>query len=270
MNVDERLAIYDALREHGEVSNRNYQFRMKDGSVVDALLSASVLVINEVPHILSISRDITSLRHAEEALQRSELLYRSMFEMTGLAAVLFGSDGIIRKCNSYFAELVELAVDDIVDKRHWADFVHTEDLRRIREYHERRTKGLYAPTRYQFRLISATRRERIILITIGVIPGTELRIGTLSDITELKRVELSLRESEARLRSLQDNLPVGLFRSTPEGHFLSINPTLREILGIPPEFSLDLLRVSQFYDNHEDETNSSDDCGDTKSSPTRR
>ncbi len=249
VNVDERLAIYDALREHGQVSNRSYQFRMKDGSVVDALLSASVLVINDVPHILSISRDITTLRHAEEALQRSELLYRSMFEMTGLAALLFGSDGVIRKCNSYFAELVELAADDIVDKRHWSDFVHPDDLPRMKEYHARRTKGLYAPTRYQFRFLSATRREHIILITIGVIPGTELRIGTLSDITELKRVELSLRESEARLRSLQDNLPVGLFRSTPDGHFLSINPTLREILGIPPEFSLDLLRVSEFYDN---------------------
>ena len=53
----------------------------------------------------------------------------------------------------------------------------------------------------------------------------------LSDITERKLAEESLRESEAKYRSLFENAVEGVFQTTPEGRFISANPSLAKLFG---------------------------------------
>jgi PAS domain S-box-containing protein len=53
----------------------------------------------------------------------------------------------------------------------------------------------------------------------------------LSDITAHKEAETALRASDARYRSLVENAEEGIFRSTPEGRFLDVNPALVRMLG---------------------------------------
>ena len=52
------------------------------------------------------------------------------------------------------------------------------------------------------------------------------------------RAALALKESEERHRSMFDHLPVGLYRSDPDGTFLDANPALIRILGYPDKDSL--------------------------------
>jgi PAS domain S-box-containing protein len=58
------------------------------------------------------------------------------------------------------------------------------------------------------------------------------------DITERKQVEEALRESEERYRSLFNDVPVGLYRTTPEGAILDANHALAQLLGYPDRESL--------------------------------
>jgi two-component system cell cycle sensor histidine kinase/response regulator CckA len=53
----------------------------------------------------------------------------------------------------------------------------------------------------------------------------------LRDITERKRAEEMLRAAEERYHSLFENALEGIFRSTPEGRFLDVNPALARMLG---------------------------------------
>lgn len=55
--------------------------------------------------------------------------------------------------------------------------------------------------------------------------------GAIEDITRLKLTEEKLRQSEADYRSFHDNATIGIFRSTPEGQYLRVNPALAAIHG---------------------------------------
>jgi PAS domain S-box-containing protein len=80
--------------------------------------------------------------------------------------------------------------------------------------------------------------------------------GSLEDITERKRAEAELqryhehlaelveertselRESEKRYRTLFDGVPVGLYRATPDGQIVEVNPALVGMLGYPSRKAL--------------------------------
>ena len=51
------------------------------------------------------------------------------------------------------------------------------------------------------------------------------------DVTERKKAEEALRESELRFRGLYENATIGIYRTTPEGKIVMANPTLLKILG---------------------------------------
>jgi PAS domain S-box-containing protein len=56
-------------------------------------------------------------------------------------------------------------------------------------------------------------------------------IANGQDVTERKRAEESLQESELRFRSLYENATIGIYRSTPDGSILLANPALVKMLG---------------------------------------
>jgi PAS domain S-box-containing protein len=58
-------------------------------------------------------------------------------------------------------------------------------------------------------------------------------IEHIRDITELKQQAEALRTSEKRYRDLFNSVPIGLYRTTPEGAILDVNPALVAILGHP-------------------------------------
>ena len=56
-------------------------------------------------------------------------------------------------------------------------------------------------------------------------------VGVATDITEKKKIENELRESEQKYRNLIEIMPDGVYRSTPEGKFVEVNPAMVHILG---------------------------------------
>jgi two-component system cell cycle sensor histidine kinase/response regulator CckA len=62
-------------------------------------------------------------------------------------------------------------------------------------------------------------------------PGRQLVRGSIVDITDRKRAEQALRESEARYRGLVNNATYGIYWVTTDGELLSVNPALARMLG---------------------------------------
>jgi len=77
-NQEDRKRLIEGLRRDGEVKNLEAAFRMKEGNVRYGLMSASMIDLNGVPHILSLTRDITERkREEEERLRLQERLNRA-------------------------------------------------------------------------------------------------------------------------------------------------------------------------------------------------
>ena len=54
-------------------------------------------------------------------------------------------------------------------------------------------------------------------------------IVAFQDITERKRAEEALRLAEAKYRNIFENALEGIFQTTPDGHYISVNPSMARL-----------------------------------------
>jgi len=92
----DRQKLVQGLREKGYYENLEACFRRKDGSIVTGLMSARVISLNRIPHIISITRDITERKKLEE-----EILKADKLESVGILA-----GGIAHDFNNMLASIL--------------------------------------------------------------------------------------------------------------------------------------------------------------------
>jgi PAS domain S-box-containing protein len=73
--------------------------------------------------------------------------------------------------------------------------------------------------------------------------------GIIRDVTDRFRAEQAVRESESALRGLRDNAPVGIFTSTPDGRYLTVNACLARMYGYTSAEEM-LALVNNIQDQH--------------------
>jgi two-component system, LuxR family, sensor kinase FixL len=170
-------------------------------------------------------------------LEKSEEKYRVVFENTGTATVVLEQNNIISLANEEFANISGFTKNDIEGKKYWTEFVHNEDLERMLAQHRlRRQGGENALTRYEFRFVTKSGDIRNIYLSIDGIPGTTKSVASLLDITDRKRSEEALRESEEKFRNVFDwtNDAILLHTLTTTetpGRFIDVNKGACLMLG---------------------------------------
>ena len=178
----------------------------KDGSTFVCEFRVMPLLDND-GHIyahVGIQRDVTERKRAEEALQRSENYYRTIFETSGAAIFIVEEDTTISEVNSNFEELIGCSREMINGQKSVLEYVQPEDIDIIKKYHSlRRSNPAAVPRQYEIQINTSEGAKKDTCLSVDMIPGTRKSVGSVIDITHRKRTERIL---QARLRLLEYSL----------------------------------------------------------------
>lgn len=100
-----------------------------------------------------------------------------------------------------------------------------------------RIAGKEVPSGYELRGIRKDGKTIWLEISAGLVDylGKPAVQAFCRDITNRKHIEIALRESEAMLNTVLDNLPVGIVIADGNGRIIRVNEVTREVWGVPPE-----------------------------------
>lgn len=183
-------------------------------------------------NIIVIARDITERKEAEEALRESEERYRAIFENASTAAIMMDSDATIVLANREFEKLAGYSRNEVEGKLKVSDFINQDDLERVMELGRlRKLDPSTAPSMYELRLVDKAGVSREVLASIDMIPGTELSVVFLPDITIRKKAE----EAISRSASIVDYSEDAIFYKELDGTILSWNNGAARLYGYSAE-----------------------------------
>ncbi|MBS4015063.1 MAG: PAS domain S-box protein [Candidatus Latescibacteria bacterium] len=196
-------------------------------------------------------------QHAEQTLQESEEKYRTLIELSlyGIAAV--DSNGKILFINPSAIHLLGATSANQIVGQSAFKFVHPDyrkliKLRMMKMFRSRK-------------VVEFTEEKYIRLDGSVVVVETSSKpfiynnkpaiMVIANDITERKRIQSMITESEEKYRGLVQNLNIGIFRTTPDGKFIEANPSMARMFGYKTTKNLIKIPVTSLYKYPRDRNN---------------
>lgn len=215
-----------------------YRSRGRD---VHMLVNWSVNRVNgqlDYSHVRLVFTDVTEMKQAQRALHESEERYRSLFETTPNPMYIFDAETLqIVMVNEaaitrYGYSRQEFTAMTVLELR------PPDEASRLRRAMEEfrhapptQPAGSHAAGLWRHRCKDGT----ILIVEVFthslVFNGRPCVLSLPFDITAKLATERALRDSEARYRELFENAVGGVYRCTPEGKFISVNPALARLFG---------------------------------------
>ena len=206
--------------------NSGADFYLQKGGEPDAQFA-------ELSHKVRLS---ASRKRADDALRKSEEKYRHLIEHSN-EAILVAQDGMLKLINHRLIELLGYSEQEIMSTP-FPVFIHPDDRAMVVERYQKRLKCKEFPSRYPFRLNPKDGNLLWVEISAVVIDwdGRPATLNFLTDITERKAVDDSLREEQHFSKLLLESLP-GIFYlyTYPENRMVRWNKQHETLLGYTTE-----------------------------------
>ncbi len=114
LNRKEREKLVSGLKKDGIVTNLNIRFKRKDNQIRDTLISAIVIMLKDVPHMLTITRDISELKAAEREITESKERYENLIATAPDGIVVFNLSGKVTMVNQAFVRMAGYAEEELI------------------------------------------------------------------------------------------------------------------------------------------------------------
>lgn len=232
--------------ETGEPFQYESRVRRKDG-VYRWHLSRARAEVDEKGMVVKwygTATDIDDLRETQEKLAASETRFRWLYESNLIAIFYWNRDGAITDANEAYCDLAGYTSEECKGGGlNWLDVTAPEYMERdVAAVAESQVHGICKS--YEKLFINHTTGEKVpVLTAIAISAGSEEGIGFAVDLTELKRAEQALKQSESTLKLAVETTGLGIFDldlKTGKGEW---SPIAKGHYGLPAEAKVDLSTV---------------------------
>lgn len=235
-NPSERDLFNNRLIEKGEITNYTIKLRRKDGSPLIVMESARAVpdASPEGMHFIMFAVDITEQAELSDRLRRSEQKFREIIEQSPVGFCHLDANYGILTVNSALCDMTGYTSVELMGASFSSLFTSYEAMRACASTTEK--------NRIVKNLVVNLKKKNgtpiYVSMTARVLEGgsTAMTELFLVDITERYVLEMQLRESEERYRSLFEDSQDGLYSLDPAtGYFSMYNRRFCEILGYTQE-----------------------------------
>ncbi|UCG01441.1 MAG: PAS domain S-box protein [Candidatus Heimdallarchaeota archaeon] len=203
-------------------------------------------------------QDITKRKQAEEALRENEEKYRSLVELANDGIVII-RDMKFNFLNRQAVEMLGYTVEELIDVP-FAKVVHPDGFNDALKMYQDRMAGHDVPSKYEMKLSRKDGTPLDVEINVRMITyqdGTA-ELAMARDITERKKAEIALRESEERLRKFMESATDGFtlldlnlnFIDINKAGLIGLNLAEEEVVGKNFLEIFPKLKDSSTYDNY--------------------
>ncbi len=201
--------IVNAIHENGSIRDNEIEINTKSGEKIIAHLSCERIQIGNQDLFFSYAIDITEEKKAQEALLDSEEKYKLIAENSHDLVYIYRDTGFL-----FFNQKIPLVTgytSEELKKINVWDLLPPGDREVMYEYAIKRIAGEAIPSHYFAHYLTKSGEIRDAEFTMEKITfqGEYALLGTVRDITERKKQEASLYESEQRYRTLVETTDTG-------------------------------------------------------------
>ena len=182
-------------------------------------------------YYLAIMRDVTEKRNMELQLQKSEERFREMFQHALDAIVLVDNSGVIMRANPAASRAFELPLDELIHSKLHC-FVPRENKRVFSIVKQFVANGEIREE-LEFHMPNGQRKLLEFTANKGIIDGFNMII--FRNVSERRKMEKDLRESEQKFRKIFDNAMDGIILWDNRCNIIDANPNARKVLKLSKE-----------------------------------
>jgi PAS domain S-box-containing protein len=234
-----RLEEMKRKLDDGQLMTFESRHRRKDGTVFPVEVRGQAFWEGGRRFTVALARDNTDRKRAEEALRASEEQFRRAVFSAPFPILIHAEGGEILQVSQTWTELTGYTPEELRTISDWTERAYGErrgavesDIERLYHLDARVEEGEYVVTTRS----GETRTWDFHSAPLGRLRDGRRRVISMAvDVTERKRAEEALRESEERFRGTFENAAVGIAHVHASGRFLRVNEKFGAIVGYPRE-----------------------------------
>ncbi len=191
-----------------------------------------------IHRLVGLTRDMTEIMRTVEALRQSEEKFSKAFHGSPDSITISRlDDGVLIEVNQSFMAVYGYSREEVVGRSSMpGDLgIWVDPADRVRLLAQVKEHGEATGEWMRFRRKDGTIRHGLVSWSLIEIDGVQRILSITRDMTERKRMEEALRDSEARFRLLAENSTDLISRHAPDGTFLYASPSCTALLGYFPE-----------------------------------
>jgi PAS domain S-box-containing protein len=233
------MEVFEKLVNKEIKVGRSIPVQRKDGSTFYADINAFPIELGGKTCLVGVFRDIAERKKAEEVLQESEEQLRAYLENAPDGVYIYDFEGNILYANRRCEEIIGYKSEEVVGSSfRKLKATAKSSLGRARELLQNNINGKGTGPD-ELELVRKDGRCVPVEINTSIVKrsGQKVVLAFIRDITERKKVEVALRESEERFRRLSENAPdvIYRYRLKPVPGFEYVSTALVKYSGYTPE-----------------------------------